>query len=131
MVQPKHKPADGFVPPSSLRLDELLHRCRIVIPTGVASLQQFLQDLIGLQSGFLFRKHAYLRVELQFIEMLADELKTKAVQGPNMRGFKQRQLFLPASLAGVLFGFLHQPSTDALSHFGGGGLSKRHHEDLI
>ena len=53
----------------------------------------FVQRFLGEQAGFAGVEHGQLRVEAEFVEMLAHEPQTKAVQRADGRGVKQRQLF--------------------------------------
>ena len=63
--------------------------------------------------------------------MLPDELEAIAVQGADMGGFEQGDLFAPMGILRVGGLLLLEALADALAHFGGGRFRERDDQHLI
>ena len=127
-VQAPDQVAHRLVPIAARGLDEALNgRLRRLVGI-IDRLQHFIQRAARQRVRLFIGHDRQLRVQAQFVEMLADQFKAEAVQRANMGRFQQRQLFRQTG-RGRLGAF--EGVSQALAHFGGGGLGERHHQNLI
>ena len=72
----------GEVRTLAVRLNQLLDGFGGAVNTSVMAFENFLQNFVREQTRFLLRHYSKLRVEFQFIEMLADQLEAKPCSVP-------------------------------------------------
>src|SRR5882724_1681710 len=88
--------ANRLIRAPSLRLNEFLDSFSAARFSGIMLLEQRGKRLLRQQSGFFFREHGKLRVQLELVKMLAHQLEAEAVQGADVGGLEQGEFFLPA-----------------------------------
>jgi len=86
---------------------------------------------VGELAGFAFVEDGELRVEAEFVKMLAHEAEAKAVECADVRDVEECELARPVVVARHRGGFCFEFAAETLAQFGGSGLGEGDDEQFV
>ena len=124
VVQTQDERADFFVAAAAVNLDQGLDCVGKLIFAGVVRLKLFVQRFVGELAGFAFVEDGELRVEAEFVKMLAHEAQAKTVERADVGDVEECKLARPVVVVRRGGGFNLEFATETLAQLGGGGLGE-------
>ena len=100
MMQAQDERADLFIAAAAVDSDQVLHGEGKLILAGIVRVELFVQRFAGELAGLAFVEDGELRVEAEFVEMLAHEAQAKTVERADVRDVEERKLTRPVVVVG-------------------------------